>query len=552
MHQGRIRQGRGGHCRHQLRAQHSSGQGGEASERIAHQHGGLLGAGLHHLFQKGSELTGPKAIVDRPLSLVTRLLRAPEANEIEAIHLETSRRERCYVVAPMVAAGTKAVQQHEGPAIAGAKHPPVTLQSLPLPEGSVSPIAQPPICLRGSLESGCIHGRLSQNITHYREGAAQLELGNGFFRPDSRPSRDLSVLLAAWQLQQRGERPCRWLDLMAGCGIRSLRWGLEALRTAGASAGPVTLTVNDADEGRDDLLRRNLAPLEEAAVAVQLQQQPAEVLLRRAYLEKQHFDLIDLDAFGCPNALLQAALQALAFGGVLLLASTDGRSPTGHDRPAAVRRFGASARAHPASWELALRLQLAALAREAWMLGRGLEPLVCFSDGRTFRLAVRLTQRAAPHEERQLGLVARCEACGDQAQQSLLKLQGWPACGCGLGQGRWAVSGPLWLGPLQSPIVIGQLLALADGMEATLAPAGRRLLQRLQHDSGLPVSCWSTAELARRLQLPGPPGLTELVDALRALGHQACASGVMAGQVRTDAPLDSLLQSCRNLGGKDR
>ena len=32
---------------------------------------------------------------------------------------------------------------------------------------------------------------------HYCEGAAQLELGSGFFRPESRPSRDLGVLLAA-------------------------------------------------------------------------------------------------------------------------------------------------------------------------------------------------------------------------------------------------------------------------------------------------------------------------------------------------------------------
>ena len=81
---------------------------------------------------------------------------------------------------------------------------------------------------------------------------------------------------------------------------------------------------------------------------------------------------------------------------------------------------------------------------------------------------------------------------------------------------------------------------------------GRRLLQRLQADSGQPVGCWSTAELARRLQLAGPPGVVDLVQALQASGHHACASGVMAGQIRTDAPLDSLLQSCRDLARKDR
>ncbi len=338
---------------------------------------------------------------------------------------------------------------------------------------------------------------------------------------------------------------------MAGCGIRSLRWGVEAL-ASGLPDTPVALTVNDADEARQSLLQRNLQPLTPAPLSLRCLQQPAEVLLRRAYLDQQYFDLIDLDAFGCPNGLLQATLQALAFDGVLLLASTDGRSPTGHDRSAAVRRFGAAARVHPSSWEIALRLQLASLAREAWLLGRGLQPLACFSDGRTFRLAVRLTKRAAPKEEQHLGVLARCDTCGDQSVQMMLRLQGWRACACGAGHGRWAVSGPLWLGALQAPEVIAELIALAHSRPATLSSGGRRLLQRLEADPGVPSTCWSTAELARRLHLAGPPPMRDLVAGLQAAGFHASASGVMAGQLRTDAPLDSLLQICRHQGHKDR
>ena len=63
---------------------------------------------------------------------------------------------------------------------------------------------------------------------HYREGLAELSLGSGFFRPESRPARDLSVLLARHQ-SLHATQPLRWLDLMAGCGIRALRWGLETL-----------------------------------------------------------------------------------------------------------------------------------------------------------------------------------------------------------------------------------------------------------------------------------------------------------------------------------
>ena len=378
-------------------------------------------------------------------------------------------------------------------------------------------------------------------MSHYREGAVCLQTGSGFFRKDSRPSRDLSVLLAAHQASE-AQRPLRWLDLMAGCGIRGLRWGLEACPECRPD---LELWLNDADPDRSSLLESNLQRLQGVrGVSLTTTNWAAERLLRQAYLDQTFFDLIDLDAFGCPNALLQSALAVLRFDGLLVLASTDGRSPTGHDRRAALRHFGAAARAHPASWELALRLQLAVLAREAWQLGRGLEPVASFSEGRTFRLVVRLRQRLAADEESQLGLLARCERCGDQAVQPLLKLSGWRSCRCTDGQGRWAVTGPLWLGPLQMPAVLAQLLKLADPQPDTLSVAGRRLLQRLQRDCGLPVCCWSTAELASRLSLTGPPPLEELVQALLSAGHQACPSAVMTGQLRTDAPMAELLQQC--------
>ena len=332
---------------------------------------------------------------------------------------------------------------------------------------------------------------------------------------------------------------------MAGCGIRAVRWGLESCDQGSA---PVELHVNDADAERRPLLEANLAT---ASLPAVISSTPAEVLLTRAYLDGTFFDLIDLDAFGAPGSLLQPVLQVLRFDGLLLLASTDGRSPTGHDRPGAVRSLGSAARVHPASWEMALRQQLGLVARQAWLLGRGIQPLVSFSEGRTFRLAVRLCRHLEPREESQLGLVARCERCGVQRVQPLLKLTGWPPCCCSDGNGRWSVSGPLWIGPLQDQAILAELQAdPCLEQPDRIAPASRRLLQRLGSDPGTPPTVWPTAELAKRLGCGGPPRLDDLVGALRRRGHQAFASGVMAGQVRTDAVFPELLQTCSELRGE--
>jgi tRNA (guanine26-N2/guanine27-N2)-dimethyltransferase len=182
-------------------------------------------------------------------------------------------------------------------------------------------------------------------------------------------------------------------------------------------------------------------------------------------------------------------------------------------------------------------------ARAAWVLGRGLEPLLSFSEGRTFRTAVRLRRKPGPQAERQLGLLAHCHGCGDQQVQSLLQLRQWRPCLCpDQAKATLSISGPLWIGPLQDPACLEAMASSAPGAcYASLSPAGARLLAQLRRDDGQPARCWPLAELAKRLG-GGPPPLGALVEALRLQGWSAQASGVMAAQLRSDAPWERLLQ----------
>ena len=329
------------------------------------------------------------------------------------------------------------------------------------------------------------------------------------------------------------QRPLTVLDLMAGCGIRALRYGLEA------AAGQVW--ANDADADRLPLLQANLQVLPGQGCQLETSARTAQHLLADCLMQQRRFALLDLDAFGCPTSLVPLALEALAFDGVLYLASTDGRSPTGHDRPAAIRSLGAAARAHPASWELALRLQIAVVAKVAWAMGRGIRPLFCFSEGRTFRTAIQLRRRPEPKEEQQLGLHAYCHRCAEQQQQSLLHLRQWSACAC-TDAPPLAISGPLWVGPLQHPPTLDAMgQAAAELPPGSISPASLRLLAKLRADSGLPLSCWPLSELGRRLG-GGPPALDRLLEALRQEGYQADRSAVMAGQFRSNAPFQRVLE----------
>ena len=375
----------------------------------------------------------------------------------------------------------------------------------------------------------------------WQEGAVAVDIGGGFFRPESRPSRDLGVLLGT---TREAVAPLKVLDGMAGCGIRAARWLVEA--------GAESVWANDADPDRLSLLRRNLQPLAVRQVdgrqpGLRITALRAQKLLARCMAREERFSLVDLDAFGSPMGLVPLALEAVAFEGVLYLASTDGRSPTGHDRSAAIRRLGAAARSHPASWELALRLQLGVLARAAWSSGRGLTPLFSFSEGRTFRTAVRVHRRPAAGEEEQLGLVSHCHRCGDQQVQSLRRLRPWSGCACASAEGGWplAISGPLWIGPLQHPPTLQSMVSI-QAQRSLAAAEGERLLGALAADSGWTPRCWPTDAIGHWLG-GGPPRLRPLVAALEQAGYRAGVSAVMKAQVRTDAPWPDLLAVARGV-----
>ncbi len=337
---------------------------------------------------------------------------------------------------------------------------------------------------------------------------------------------------------------------MAGCGVRALRWGLESVDLTSknnSSQKDLEIWVNDADPERAILLKKNLRAVPKEGVSVSLKNESAERLLAKSYLDECWFDFIDVDCFGCPNDLLYPLIRVLAPDGIVFLTSTDGRSSTGHDRSRAIRRLSAAARTHPSSWEIALRLQLGAFARHAWLQGKGLEPVVSFSEGRTFRLAVQIRELIGFSEEANLGLMARCDSCGAQSVQSLISLKDWPSCDCENREGRWDVIGPLWIGPLQKPHDFFDPFLLKESCQ-TIDPSTIRLIERLKNDDGTPIFCWSTHELARRLKMKGPPSNARILDSLLESGFAAKRSAVMPGQLRTNASLKDLLRICEEMG----
>lgn len=167
----------------------------------------------------------------------------------------------------------------------------------------------------------CSHPALKSE--YQNERGLEFETGQSFFRHESATGRDLGVLAASLYKKSRGK--LRVLDALCGCGIRSLRYLLEAEADF--------VLANDANDDYRDVIIKNLSRVpggsgnERRWTATHTD---ANRLMTECYLKRDFFDLIDIDSFGSDSSFLRSAMNALRLDGLLYVTSTDGYSSGGH------------------------------------------------------------------------------------------------------------------------------------------------------------------------------------------------------------------------------
>lgn len=366
-------------------------------------------------------------------------------------------------------------------------------------------------------------------VTVIQEGKATFQVGKAFYRPQSQMARDLGILAAAIARSETGS--LRVLEGMAGCGVRSLRYLLEA--------NADFVWVNDADPDLETILTHNLKP-QLASQRCQISHQDAHKLCLERFLEQDYYDLVDLDGFGNPAADLSAAVAATRLGGMIYLTSTDGRTIAGRDPEACLRLWGGYGRSHPAVQEQGLRFLVSGLAQQAGRQGWGIQPLFSLFQGQTYRVMVRLVKH--PWQPENMGFLSYCHHCG-QFETLTWRRLGQSRCCQHQTASPCAISGPLWLGRLHDPTVLEQMIVLAQTWGWT-APA--RLLAVMHAETALPPYFYTLGEIGRRGKLD-LPNRDLLLQALQNQGYLASATHITPQAIKTMASLSHCIEMARQL-----
>ncbi len=369
------------------------------------------------------------------------------------------------------------------------------------------------------------------------EGKAKFTIGSAFYRPHSKTSRDLGILAGAVYRSQTGQ--LRVLDAMTGCGLRALRYGLEA--------GADFIWANDGDPEIGTVLAQNLSQL--PADRYRMTHEAVNRVFWRCGLDRDYYDLIDVDSFGNPGAIVADCLNAVRYGGLIYLTSTDGRTISGHFPQDSLRLYGTYSRVHPCVQEHALRMLIGSLAQQAQKLGLHVVPVFSLyswqNAGQIYRVMVRVVQKLKGKIRfgQNYGFVGHCPMCGDYQVPDWRYLSR-ASCGAHDKPVPLTLAGPLWTGHLHDRSTLKSMINLAPSLDlADQIP----LLMLMQDEAEMPPYHFPLAEVGRRGKMDIPPR-DRLIEALVQSGYQATATHLQGSAIKTDAAFGIVVEIARSLG----
>ncbi len=365
------------------------------------------------------------------------------------------------------------------------------------------------------------------NNIWYRERETQFKIGNAFYNPQSKLVRDLGVLAARIEREEKDN--LRVLDALGGCGVRSLRYWQESQADY--------IWINEGNRDHNSIITQNLGSAI-AAGCCRITHQDAHRAFFSCYSSKDYYDLVDVDCFGSAMPYLNTMLWATKIGGLMYLTSTDGRTLTGHPPQKSVQTYGAIARSHPAKHEQALRLLIGSTQQQAATKGLGIKPIFSFFTGKTYRLMLRLVSKPQI-SELNYGFLAYCHNCGNYQTIIWRKLN---QVGCNCSNPGVTVSGAMWLGNLHDSLYLKRYAMLAQKRNWQKIVD---LLTTMIAENDFPPYFYTLREIGKRGKLD-LKARSHLIQALQNNGYQAAPTHINPQAIKTNADIQTCILTIDN------
>jgi len=339
-----------------------------------------------------------------------------------------------------------------------------------------------------------------------------------FFNRRMELNRDATILLLSLL------KPSDYLDAMGATGIRGLRVANEC---------DLPVTICDRDPTAIRLIMQNK---NHTALPVTIMERDVSALL-----SEQSFDAVDLDPFGTPALVTDAAVRGTRR--FLFVTATDTAPLCGAHLRAGIRRYGAVPMNTEYHSEVGLRILLGFVVRETVKYDRGVEPLFCYAREHFIRLHLRLLRgaQAADDTLKHMGFIHQCKNCPYREEQPGLQAHDSACPHCG---GQLQAIGPLWLGSIRNEDTVVQMQEAVAGRELGTKKDLVRLLETCR--SELPTSSFYDYHHIAKLLGCSPPHIELVLERIRACGYPATRTHFSGYGIRTEAPVEIIKDAIRS------
>jgi tRNA (guanine26-N2/guanine27-N2)-dimethyltransferase len=327
-------------------------------------------------------------------------------------------------------------------------------------------------------------------------------------------NRDATVLFVSTV------RPSDYLDAMGATGARGLRVASEC---------GIPVTINDRDPVAAGWIRENVdfSGAEIDTTCANL----------HTLLSVRRFDAVDLDPYGSPAPYIDSAIRGT--GRFLLVTATDTAPLCGAHKKAGIRRYFSNPVNNEYHAETGLRTLLGFVVRETVKYDRGIVPVFCFVREHYVRAHFRLTSGAGRADDSvaRIGYILQCRRCPQRTEQTGILPSPEPCGECG---GDTIPVGPLWLGTIQDPEILSDMITRLPGHRLHTVPELMTLLATLR-DELATSSYYDYHLLAKQAKIsPGP--IADVLSRLRETGYLASRVHYSGTGIKTDAPARVILE----------
>lgn len=330
-----------------------------------------------------------------------------------------------------------------------------------------------------------------------------------FFNRRMELNRDATILLVSIL------NPSDYLDAMGASGVRGLRVANECR---------IPVTINDRDPQGIELIAYNAF---RANLPVEIVQRDANALL-----SERSFDAVDLDPFGTPAMIVDAAVRGTRR--FLFVTATDTAPLCGAHLKAGRRRYFAQPMNTEYHAEVGLRILLGFVVRETVKYDRGVEPLFCYAREHFVRLHLRLLRgaRAADDTLKRIGYVLQCPKCFYRSEHRGMfpEVISCPHCGIHLNP-----IGPLWLGSLHDKGTLVKMKEQLGSMELGTKKDLAKLVDLCLEE--LPTSSHYDYHRIAKTAGCSPPDIDKVISRISDSGYPATRTHFSGYGIKTEAPL---------------